>query len=76
MLGLRSTYFVLADVLDRLRYLRQGLAVVLLFTAAKMLATDWLYISPGQSVVVIALVILATVAASLWPRPTEPARRP
>lgn len=75
MLGLRSTYFVLADVLDRLRYLRQGLAVVLLFTAAKMLATDWLYISPGQSVVVIALVILATVAASLWPRPTEPARR-
>src|SRR6266446_4867328 len=38
MLGLRSLYFVLADALHRLRYLRVGLAVVLVFTGTKMLA--------------------------------------
>jgi predicted tellurium resistance membrane protein TerC len=64
MLGLRSMYFVLTDVLHRLRYLRQGLATVLVFSAVKMLATDWLHISPVVSVLGIALVILATIAVS------------
>jgi hypothetical protein len=32
MLGWRSLYFVLSDLVDRLRYLRHGLAVVLAFT--------------------------------------------
>ena len=66
MLGLRSLYFVLTDALHRLRYLRQGLAVVLGFAGAKMLATDWIHVSPGMSVAVLVLVLLATVAASLW----------
>jgi tellurite resistance protein TerC len=66
MLGLRSLYFVLADALHRLVYLRQGLAVVLMFTGAKMLATDWIHISAGVSVLIIGVVLLATVVASLW----------
>jgi tellurite resistance protein TerC len=66
MLGLRSLYFVLSDALQRLRYLRQGLAIILAFTGVKMLLTDWLRISAGMSVVVIVLVLLTTVAASLW----------
>jgi tellurite resistance protein TerC len=66
MLGLRSIYFVLADSLGRLRFLRPGLAIVLVFTAAKMLASDWIHISPIQSILVIAAVLLATVGASLW----------
>jgi tellurite resistance protein TerC len=81
MLGLRSIYFVLADRLGRLRYLRQGLAVVLLFTAGKMLASDWVTISPGLSILVIAAVLSLTVGASLWAasprrstRRAEPAR--
>ena len=66
MLGLRSLYFVLADALDRLRYLRYGLAVILVFTGAKMLASDWVHISAGASVLVIGIVLLATIAASAW----------
>ena len=65
MLGLRSLYFVLADALPRLRYLRHGMAVLLVFTATKMLASAWIHISPGASVLVIATVLLATIAASL-----------
>jgi tellurite resistance protein TerC len=64
MLGLRSLYFVLSDVLDRLRYLRHGLALVLVFTGTKMLATEWVHISAGVSVLVIAVVLLSTIAMS------------
>jgi hypothetical protein len=40
---------------------------VLVFSAVKV-ATDWRHISPGVSVVGIALMILTAVAASLWRR--------
>ena len=75
MLGMRSIYFVLADTLHRLRFLRQGLAVVLLFTAGKMLASDWIHISPGQSILVIGVVLLATVGASVWVASPRRARK-
>jgi tellurite resistance protein TerC len=65
MLGLRSIYFVIADTLHRLRFLRQGLAVILVFSGGKLLAGDRLHIGPGLSILVIAAVLLATVAASL-----------
>jgi tellurite resistance protein TerC len=66
MLGLRSLYFVLSDAIQRLRYLRHGLAAVLAFTGAKMLASDRIDISPGLSLVIIGVVLVATIAASVW----------
>ncbi len=70
MLGLRSLYFVLSDVVYRMRYLRAGLAALLVFTAAKMLASEWVQVSPGVSVAIIAVVLLATIATSVWQRST------
>jgi tellurite resistance protein TerC len=64
MLGLRSLYFVVADALDRMRYIRFGMAVVLLFTATKMLAANWFHIGAGVSLMVIAVVLLTTFIAS------------
>ena len=64
MLGLRSLYFVLADALPRLRYLRPGLALVLVFTGMKMLVSTWVQITATTSVLVIAVVLLLTVIAS------------
>jgi len=66
MFGLRSLYFVLSDLVDRLRYLRHGLAVVLAFTGVKMLVNERIRISAGTSLLVIGAVLLATIAASLW----------
>lgn len=74
MFGLRSLYFVVSDAIDRLRYLRQGLAAVLLFTGAKMIGSRWVDISPGLSVGVIALVFGVTIIASLRSR-RSPSRR-
>jgi tellurite resistance protein TerC len=65
MLGLRSLYFVLAGALDRLRYLRPGLALLLLFTGTKMLVGNWFHISAGVSVLVIAILLLTVLAASV-----------
>jgi tellurite resistance protein TerC len=68
MFGLRSLYFVVSDALDRLRYLRQGLAAVLLFTGGKMIGSRWIEIGPGMSVAIIGLVLGVTIVASLTPR--------
>ena len=70
MLGLRSLYFVVSDAVHQLRYLRQGLAVVLLFTAVKMLADHWVQVSAGLSVAIIGVVLVATIAASVWQKST------
>jgi predicted tellurium resistance membrane protein TerC len=56
------------SALDRLRYLRQGLAAVLLFTGTKMITSEWVRISPGMSVGIIVLVLGVTIATSMWPR--------
>jgi len=70
MLGLRSLYFVLSDAVYRLRYLRSGLAALLVFTASKMVASEWVQVSAGASVAIIAVVLLTTIAASVWLKST------
>ena len=65
MLGLRSLYFVLAGVIDRFRFIRPGLAVILIFVAAKMLLENWVHVSAGVSLAVIASVLTTAVVASL-----------
>jgi tellurite resistance protein TerC len=70
MLGLRSLYFVLADVMKRFRYLRAGLAAVLCFVAAKMLLSGAVEIPVGLSLaVIVGIVVLALVASWMFPKP-------
>ena len=43
---------------------------MLVFTGTKMLASDWIQISPGVSLLVIGVVLLGDIAAStLLPQP-------
>ena len=54
ILGLRSLYFALASLLNRLRYLHYGLGALLAFIAFKMLFARWLdvpitLVGTGQS---------------------------
>jgi tellurite resistance protein TerC len=66
MLGLRSLFFVLSDALHRVRYIRHGLALLLVFTGVKMLASEWIHIGPGVSILVIGIVLSMTIAASAF----------
>ena len=65
ILGLRSMYFLLAGLLDRLRYLHLGLAAILGFVGGKMLLNQWVHVPVAASLGFILLVVVAATAASL-----------
>lgn len=65
ILGLRSMYFLLADMADRFSLLKYGLALVLVFVGCKMLLIDLVKIPVLLSLGVVALIIGASVVLSL-----------
>ena len=70
MLGLRSLYFVLAGVVERFRFLRVGLATILIFFGARLLLGNVVEVPNEISLGVIAAALALSVVASLkWPSP-------
>ncbi|MFZ3173334.1 MAG: TerC family protein [Thiobacillus sp.] len=65
IMGLRALYFLLADVAERFHLLKYGLAMVLTFIGAKMLIMPWYHVPVGASLAVVAVLIGASVVASL-----------
>ncbi|HVQ90997.1 MAG TPA: TerC family protein [Mycobacteriales bacterium] len=77
ILGLRSMYFLLADLMHRFVYLKIGLAAILLLVGVKMLLLDVYKVPIALSLSLIAAALTTSIVASL--RATrEPAsgRRP
>lgn len=69
ILGLRSMYFLLAAVVHRFYLLKYGLAVILVFVGAKMLAANFFHVPILVSLGVIVTVLGGSIVASLvWPR--------
>ena len=71
ILGLRSLYFALAGMIDKFRYLKVALAVVLMVVGVKMMTHVWLKTILGKHfnlyLLGLVLLILASgVAASLF----------
>lgn len=68
LLGLRALYFVLRNVLDRLRHLNYGLAVILAFIGAKLIL-HWAHKVWPDAVpdipTVLSLVVIAVVLATV-----------
>lgn len=62
VLGLRSLFFLLRGAIDRFSHLQQGIAVVLIFVGAKMLAEHFDVVIP---VFVCLLVILVCIAGGI-----------
>ena len=74
ILGLRSLYFVLASAMGYFRYLKKGLALVLVFIGAKMLAEQFLLKLLGDqlkyvSLAVVMSLILLSILASVLSNP-------
>jgi tellurite resistance protein TerC len=65
ILGLRSLYFLLAGMLERLHYLHLGLAAILAFVGCKMLLGRWVKVPVEVSLGIIVGVIVAATVASL-----------
>jgi tellurite resistance protein TerC len=66
ILGLRALYFLLAGVMDKFRYLKQGLAVILVYIGFKMVISHWYHIDTLISLGFIAFVLTISVIVSLW----------
>ena len=70
ILGLRALYFCISGFVARLRYLKIGLALVLIFVALKMLISDFYKVPIHISLaVVVALLGGATLLSLFAPRP-------
>ena len=65
ILGLRALYFLLAGVIDRLRFLDEGLAFALVFIGGKMIGERWVHIPVGVSLGVVGGVLLIALLASV-----------
>jgi len=65
ILGLRAMYFLLAGVLDRLRYLDEGLAIVLVFIGGKMIGEPWVHVPVDIALLAVGGVLLIALVASL-----------
>lgn len=65
ILGLRAMFFVLADAMNRYRYLKPGVALILGFVGLKMALSYWFHISTGVSLAVIITVLIGSVTLSL-----------
>jgi len=71
VLGLRAMFFLLEGAADRFHLLPYGLAAVLLFIGTKMLIAGYWKIPIGIALGVVALLIGASMLASLWVKPKD-----
>lgn len=68
ILGLRALYFLLSGSIERFRYLKIGLAIVLLFIGTKMVLADFYEIPIVLSLAIVLGILAASILASWAPR--------
>ena len=71
ILGLRSLFSLLARVIERFHLLKVGLALVLVFVGAKMVAAGVIKVPIVVSLLVIAAILGGSMLASVWTRRRE-----
>jgi tellurite resistance protein TerC len=65
LLGLRSLYFVLADLMHRFAYLKTGLALILVWVGVKMALHDLVKVPTLLSLAIIVFILLASIVISI-----------
>ncbi len=72
ILGLRSMFFLLVNIIHQFHYLKVGLAFLLTFIGVKMLAHDWLHSIGFETVhsliVIVSILTLSIVASVVFPK--------
>jgi tellurite resistance protein TerC len=68
MLGLRALYFLLAGIVERFRYIRVGLAAILMFFGGRLLLSDVVEFPNWVSLAFIVVALGISVLASLRPQ--------
>ena len=72
IIGLRSLFFLLANMIDKFRFLNVGVSVLLIFVGVKLLAHHWLeavgFKSTYSLYFIAATLILSVVFSALFPK--------
>lgn len=72
ILGLRSMFFLLVNVIDKFHYLKTGLAVLLVFIGVKMLGhhwlTEWGFTTVHSLFVILGILTISVVASLVFPK--------
>jgi tellurite resistance protein TerC len=72
IIGLRSLFFLLSNVMDKFHYLKVGLAALLTFIGIKMLIHDWLkeigFTTAHSLYVVLAILVVSVLASLAFPK--------
>ena len=75
ILGLRALYFLLADMAERFYLLKYGLALVLIYIGAKMVAMPWFHMPVHWSLLIVGSIVLISVLLSVKLSSRKPSRR-
>lgn len=65
IMGLRSLYFVMAGAVQSFRYLRTGLAAVLVVVGLKMLLSLWVKVPTSLSLGLVVLIVATAMVCSV-----------
>jgi tellurite resistance protein TerC len=68
ILGLRSMFFLLVNIIDKFHYLKTGLAALLAFIGLKMLLANYaerIGLTTGNSLLIILCILMISIGASL-----------
>jgi tellurite resistance protein TerC len=67
IIGLRSLFFLLANMVDKFRYLNVGVSILLIFVGIKLLAKDWLAdigFKSSYSLIFISITLVLSILFS------------
>lgn len=72
ILGLRSMFFLLVNIIHKFHYLKTGLSLLLVFIGLKMLAhhylDDWGFTTLHSLVIILSILTLSVVASLAFPK--------
>lgn len=72
IMGLRSMFFLLVNIIHKFHYLKTGLAFLLAFIGVKMLAHGylkaWGFSTEHSLIIILAILIISVVASLIFPK--------
>jgi len=72
IIGLRSLFFLLSNVMDKFHYLKVGLSALLTFIGLKMIFHTWLkgigFTTAHSLYIVLAILLISVVASLIFPK--------
>lgn len=75
IMGLRSMFFFLSNVMHLFHYLKTGLAFLLTFIGIKMIAHDWFKLIGFKNeyslYIILGILVISVLASVIFPQPKE-----